>query len=114
MLALRSTSFSRCRVAWLLSLALVMPVAQTVALLHSLSHVQVATNDAAIQPAVHADHCGICLSAQTVMGGATLVASVVAAAIRVPADIPQLHIARANNLLTTSAYQSRAPPAVLN
>lgn len=91
-----------------------LPLAQTAALMHSLSHVQVTANNAEMQSVLHTDHCGICLGAQTVMGGAVLIGAIVSAAILSPAASPQLPIAHVDYIFAAHSYQSRAPPTILN
>ena len=107
--------FSHRRLGWLLWLVLLLPMAQTAATWHVLSHLhsdQADKNDG--KQAIHQDHCDLCLSAAALIGGAPLVSA------------PQLPPARALHktpldalrgiLLTapTRAYDSRAPPFPLH
>jgi hypothetical protein len=107
--------FMQRHMAWLLWLALLLPLAQTAATWHILSHVNSEQANAADdQQAVHQAHCELCLSAAALIGGAPLASQpdqpqaralteVVAAALRGVAWKP-----------TARAYESRAPPFLLH
>jgi len=102
-------------VAWLLWLAMLLPLAQAAAGWHGLSHVRLdasASNSDGKQ-ALHAAHCDLCLVAAAVTGGAPAN----------PSPAPVLHAAAheapmdaLHGLASTApalAYLSRAPPFVL-
>lgn len=97
--------------SWLLWLALLLPMAQAVASWHGYSHVPVVADEPERdQPAPHAVHCDLCLSAAGVS---------TAAPTGQRAGVPQLALAHALApqagagvwLATLAlAYLSRAPP----
>ena len=105
-----STSFTHLRLAWLLGLLLLLPLAQAAATWHLLSHVNAApATSSQRDPAIHEDHCNLCLTAAAIVGGA--IPSQPAASIQIMllagvADaIATVWIAGAQR-----PYQSRAPP----
>ena len=101
--------------AWLLCLVLLLPIAQTVASWHLLSHAnsgQVDEGDSG--KAIHQAHCDLCLSAAALMGGAPLASS---------PDLRQLKafheaaVADSGGIAVSApllAYDSRAPPFPLH
>ena len=99
------------RFSWLLWLALLLPLAQTAAAWHSLSHVGAdATADADGNKALHTTHCDLCLVAAAVGGGA-----LPSSAQRLPH--PTAHHAAPHAEFhdvwlpsPTPVYLSRAPP----
>ena len=114
MLKLRSTAFSHRPVVWLMWLALLVPIAQAVAMCHVLSHAYLTEiGEADGKPALHQTQCDLCVTAAAVIGGATpgnppnLQHS--AALYEVPTPVSSgLWFAR-----TAPPYQSRAPPIAL-
>ena len=111
MQAAQSKPFMQRHMAWLLWLALLLPLAQTAANWHILSHANSEPANALDdQQAVHQAHCELCLSAAALIGGAPLaplpnlfhpraMAAVLAADVRGVASMP-----------AARAYESRAPP----
>ena len=104
-------AFLRNRLVWLLALVLLLPLAQTFAALHVISHAQaenVVPADGAY--AVHQKVCNVCLTAAAIAGGAPPADLVDCAQLTV-LDVaplpsrPQLWFA-----LPTRPYESRAPP----
>ena len=111
MFTTRLSTFSQRRFVWLLWLVLLLPMGQTVATWHVLSHVhssQAAEDDG--QQGIHQNHCDLCLSAATLIGGAPLayVPDAHQASGRVEVPLVALH-----GIFSTAparAYNSRAPP----
>ena len=109
----RFESFLHRRMAWLLMLVLLLPLAQTAASWHLLSHVraeQSAPPDG--DYAIHADHCDLCLTAAALTGGAPPVQSVASVAIVVPAEAPGVQSSAVWFTRLPRPYESRAPPFV--
>ena len=105
----RRHSSLRHSVAWLLWLALLVPLAQSAAALHGYSHVGTEADehrDAALQ----ASHCDLCLTAAALAGGAlpSRPSQLVLAAG--PVSVPRAAAASVWQGLATPGYQSRAPP----
>lgn len=104
-------AFLQNRLAWLLALVLLLPIAQTFATLHVLSHVQSEEVDPADSSyAFHQKVCDLCLTVAAITGGAPPVKSVDSPQVAVPGTArwtnpPQLWFA-----LSMRAYESRAPP----
>ena len=103
--------FMQRHMVWLLWLALLLPMAQTAASWHVLSHVdsgQAAEPDE--QQAIHQAHCELCLSAAALLSGAPLVAT--ADLTHAPALAQQVAAGLRTVLWKPAAraYDSRAPP----
>ncbi len=111
----RRKLFSHRHLVWLLWLVLLLPLAQTAATWHVLSHLNsdpVVEGDG--QKAIHQGHCDLCLSAAALIGGAPLASSP-----RLPqadefqeaavADLRDIFL-----LAPSRAYDSRAPPFILH
>lgn len=100
--------------AWLLWLALLIPVAQVAAQAHVLSHAVADGHGAAAEdglPAPHAGHCDLCPAASA-LGAGALTGEPLAlqhAAARHVAPFHAPHLAWTAPLAW--AYRSRAPPA---
>ncbi len=99
--------FRRLSHRWLLWLALLLPLAQTAAAWHALSHLGDAREPAS---AAHQAHCGQCLAAAALDGLATppvlalalpVAANTAAEAVPARADAPPRR---------PSPYPARAPP----
>ena len=114
MLFPRPTISPRRRLVWLLWLVLLLPLAQTAASLHLLSHaiadVSGASAPADGKQAIEHAHCELCLTAAALVGAAPPVA---------PPLLPQLVTHRQQPATvhaavwltpTITAYESRAPP----
>jgi hypothetical protein len=109
---LRLHKSSHSHFAWLLCLALMLPLAQVTATAHLLMHVHMSgsvSTDA--KPVLSADHCNLCLSSQTVMSGAPLVQAVGATVIVARFALPRPNSTSFEKLGATRPYQSRAPPS---
>ena len=103
MVALRSRIVSQRHFAWLLWLALLLPVAQAAATWHALSHIgRDASSEVDGKLARHVSHCDLCLTAAAVTGGA------------LPGTPPSVPHPAARHqaplALPALAYLSRAPP----
>ncbi len=96
---------------WLIWLALLLPLAQSAASWHALSHfgASAQASDGG-HPAANADACDLCLAAAAVSGGGLL------ASIAGPALAPMRHLLVSTATVgvwlarPTLAYLSRAPP----
>jgi hypothetical protein len=107
-------TFAHPRFAWVLWLALLLPLAQAAANWHGQSHWDAErSGSSGGKDALVALHCGVCLSAAAVSGGgATSTPLVIAHAPprqhSAPSAAPSLWSAP-----ILAAYQSRAPPSSL-
>ena len=108
---LRKRLLPRIGLPWLLWLALLLPLAQTAAAWHELSHAaaRVADPDSE-QKALHSAACGLCLASAAVQAGGMAVA-----VLQVPSadQAPSLHTdarTAAEQGAPVLGYQSRAPP----
>ena len=105
----------RRRLGWLLGLLLLLPLAQTAATWHLLSHIQSAQARAPGGEAVAAaDHCALCLTALTLKVGALPTLAFAQAltfgpSAALPTALPALLHAQ-----ELRPYQSRAPPSFRN
>src|SRR5258706_15954179 len=99
------------RFAWLLWLALLLPLAQAAANWHALSHVRLdGTSEPDGKQALHQTHCDLCLTAAAVSGGA-LTGEPTALPHRVARHQAPQHAASIVRVAALAlAYQSRAPP----
>ncbi len=98
---------------WLLWLALLTPIAQTVATTHALSHSQLeaSSNGTDKQGLAHA-LCDLCLAAAALAGGAPPFqppSSTHPIALR---EAPRADFSRVWFAVTDRAYESRAPPSL--
>jgi len=108
---MRLNTFSNCRLAWLLALVLLLPLAQTAATLHLLSHVhadQSSQSDG--NHAIHIDHCNLCLTAATLTGSAPPVQSIALAPVMGPVEAPRFQPSPIWFVRLKRLYESRAPP----
>jgi hypothetical protein len=98
--------------AWLLWLALLLPMAQTAALWHGVSHVASATASSppANDPAAHTTHCDLCLNAAALGGGALPGAPLVLHLVALRHTPPLMAATELWLAPASPAYQSRAPP----
>ncbi len=112
MQTLRRNMFSQRHLAWLLWLALLLPLAQSAATWHLLSHVradQVDTDGG--KPAIHLSQCDLCLSAAALAGGAPLRSTPHLPQAMALREAPVVDSRGIVWLATTPAYHSRAPPS---
>lgn len=107
---------SRGHLAWLLGIVLLMPLAQTAAAWHQISHTQsqVSEKRGPDSSTTVADYCDLCQIAAATGGGLlptqTEVFSATAASCAVPGSICQSVTAKP----LWQPYASRAPPFPLN
>ncbi|HEX5685915.1 MAG TPA: hypothetical protein VFY73_17965 [Ideonella sp.] len=112
----RPAPASRRHLAWLLWLALLLPLAQTAANWHALSHAAASAiggETDSDSKALHATSCALCLSAAVVGSGALPSAP---ASLLLPTGshaAPQAADHGASRAADWPAYQSRAPPTVI-
>jgi hypothetical protein len=109
--ATRPHSPLRRRLAWLLWLALLLPLAQSAAAWHGYSHTVAGVNgDGESKQSTHRASCDLCLTAAAVIGGA-LVGNEPARLVRdARHELPQPAESAIWLALLTLAYLSRAPP----
>lgn len=104
----------RRSVAWLLWLALLLPVAQAAALWHGVSHAgnpaAVAAGGVAGKHGVGQAPCDACLAAAAVIGGALPGARLAVAALPLHEPAPTLPGVAWRPAAAPAAYRSRAPP----
>ena len=109
--ALRSRIVSQRHFAWLLWLALLLPMAQAAATWHALSHIGIDTSgEVDGKQAQHASHCDLCLTAAAVTGGALPGTPPSLPLLAARHQAPQAAFASLWLALPTLAYLSRAPP----
>ena len=104
-------AFLRNRCAWLLALVLLLPLAQTFAALHVISHAQaeaVVPGDGAYS--VHQKVCSVCLTAAAIAGGAPAANPDDPAQVTVPDAAPRTNPPQLWFAFSARAYESRAPP----
>ena len=110
----RPATSPRLRLLWLLWLVLLLPIAQTSAALHGLSH---ALSDRTGEnppidgkQAVQHAHCDLCLTAAALVGAAPPVAPPFLPRLAALHEPPHAVRATAWVVPTLPAYESRAPP----
>lgn len=110
------SNISRMPLAWLLGILLLMPLAQTAAAWHLISHIH--PTQAAESPdqptAVLADFCDLCLTASATTGGLLPTAQVVNVATAFPSESPPSQAGKAPTQSQWAPYASRAPPFARN
>lgn len=110
----RLCAFSHRHIVWLLWLVLLLPMGQTAATWHVLSHTDSGQTDSDDgKQGVHQDHCDLCFSAATLIGGAPLVASSGSSLAEGRVEAPLLELHGILPTAPTLAYNSRAPPISL-
>ena len=115
MRAPRSRPVPQRRFTWLLWLALLLPMAQSVAAWHAVSHSGPdASDDANGKQAPHPSHCDLCLTAAAISGGALPGAAPSLAHPAARHEVPQAAFASVWLALPARAYRSRAPPLALH
>ena len=111
----RLNTFTHRHLVWLLWLVLLLPMAQTAATWHVLSHLQSEQADEnSSKQAIHQDHCALCLSAAALIGGAPLVSAPHFLPARVLHEAALAPLRGVLLTVATSAYDSRAPPFPLH
>ena len=101
------------RLAWLLWLALVLPLAQTAAAWHGYSHVARLTQPKAADAHALGSHCELCLAAAAVSGGALASRAPTLPLTAARHARPALPANGLPSAAISLAYQSRAPPTAL-
>jgi hypothetical protein len=110
----RFSTFLHRHFTWLLWLVLLVPVAQTAATWHVVSHVNaIHLYQDEGQQAIHEDLCDLCLSAAAVMGGAPLVTPLDVFHASKPVEAPLFSWPGLLSIAPARAYESRAPPFLL-
>ena len=103
----------KLRLAWLLWLALLLPVAQIAANWHLHTHgAAEAAGQTGNKPLLQHAHCDLCLTAVGVVGGAAPPSAVAASFPRVGREAPQGELAAVLLAPAPPVYQSRAPPSL--
>ncbi len=111
MRALEPRTFSKRRFMWLLWLALLTPIAQTVATAHALSHSQLdAAGESGGKQVHHEALCGLCVTAASLSSGAATGAPLFVPSLVPLREAPHADSNRVAFALTARAYESRAPP----
>jgi hypothetical protein len=109
--ATRRRSNLRQSLAWLLWLVLLVPLAQTAAVVHAYSHVRTeASAQRGSDQAPQASHCDFCLTAADLTGGAMLAGQPSLSVAGGPAASPHVGADSVWRALPTLGYRSRAPP----
>lgn len=110
----RHRSLHQHGLAWLLWMALLLPMAQTAASWHGLSHVAsaAATSQPAEDQAAHTAHCDLCLNAAALGGGALPEAPPSLQLVAMRHTRPQVAAAQPWQAPASLPYQSRAPPTL--
>jgi hypothetical protein len=104
-------ALARCRpLAWLLALALWLPVAQWVSATHVLHHLHTRSGEAREEPAQLPASCDIHLAVAAISGGAPLPATRPPLPALPPHALPQLAVADGVATRPSLPYRSRAPP----
>ena len=108
----RAASNVHRKLAWLVWLALLLPMAQAAAKWHGYSHPRVSTSQYDTSQAPQLDHCDRCLAAAALSGGA------LPSVVQQPLNATQRHEKPIWSALGVRAahifpgYRSRAPPAI--
>ena len=111
----RLNMFTHRHLVWLLWLVLLLPIAQTAATWHVLSHLhseQADENDG--KQAIHQDRCALCLSAAALIGGAPLGSAPHLPQARAFHEAPLVELRGILLTAPARAYDSRAPPFLLH
>jgi len=107
--------FTHSRLAWLLGMLLLMPLAQTAANWHLVSHIPAQVSAPADETAAAlVDYCGLCDVALATTGGLLPTLATLPTADAVPHAAPGLAFATAVITPPWPPYASRAPPFALN
>jgi len=111
MSAAQSSLLFRRRFAWLLALVLLLPIAQTVATWHLLSHVHSVEAEHTDGDHAHQhERCDLCQLAEALTGGAAPVSSIISTRIEAPRVAPRIDSSHIRLAFPQRAYESRAPP----
>lgn len=105
----RVRRFAAPRLAWVLWLALLLPLAQMAANWHAQSHWDTERSGSS-KDALAAAHCVICLGAAAVTGGGAVSVPLVIAHAPPRPPLAQMRQAPHRSAVLLRAYESRAPP----
>jgi len=108
--ALRSRLLAPRHFAWVLWLALLLPLAQGAAAWHALSHTRADASGEQDGKALHSAHCDLCLTAAAVTGGALAGEPPVLAHSSARHAAPLPPPVGVASTAPVRAYLSRAPP----
>lgn len=101
----------RGSLSWLVWLAMLLPMAQSVATWHGYSHAAFdASGHEEDRQSPHAAHCDLCLTAAAVSGGALLGTPPNLSVAAARNELPQAAAGSVWLAFPTLAYLSRAPP----
>lgn len=107
-------SFSKGRLAWLVALLLLMPLAQTAATWHLASHAHAQPSESPDEkPATLVDFCDLCRTAAATTGGLLPTLAGAMVAIAAPLAVPRFTFRPTATKPLWPAYASRAPPFAL-
>lgn len=110
---LQSQLLTRRHLVWLLWLVLLLPLAQTAATWHVLSHMNSqSAPESDSRQAIHHAQCDLCLGAAALAGGAPLVPKPVAPLLHALHEAPLIASHLVLWRLVTLAYYGRAPPSL--
>ena len=99
------------RFGWLLGLVLLLPIAQTIASAHLLSHGASSINsEPENKSSLQKERCTLCLTGATLTGGGLLAAPVAAPHVFLPQPAPHRPVYLVRRAASPAIYQSRAPP----
>jgi hypothetical protein len=108
--AARVRRFSqRCR-AWLLCVALLVPIAQAAAAWHTVAVSRADHGTAGDTPSFHHSHCDVCLAAAALSGGALPAAAPLPPRVCGRHEAPRAVPSSARCAPPAWPYRSRAPP----
>jgi hypothetical protein len=108
---LRSPSLTSATLAWLVALALLLPVAQFAAVWHGYTHVQQSSTDNAHRSLPGLVHCDLCLTVASLdNSGPPLVATALRLAPPSGDTAPAATVPGLASAPALLAYLSRAPP----
>lgn len=106
--------FSPYRLAWLLALVLLLPLAQAAANCHLLSHLRTDQSEQTDgHHALQVYQCDLCLTAVALAGGALPVQSIALAPFVKHAEAPRFQSSAVRFVRLQRLYESRAPPVAL-
>lgn len=107
---------SRGHFAWLLGILLLMPLAQTAAAWHQISHTQGQVSEKLDpqSPTAVSDYCDLCQIAAATGGGLLPTQTTAFGATAAPCDVPCFICQSVDSKSLWRPYASRAPPFALS
>ena len=106
---------SKGRLAWLLGMLLLMPLAQTAANWHLIAHAHAQATQSADDPSAGiADYCDLCQTASATSAGLLPTVLHASQAVAPPTTLTPLSATAAPNHAAWPSYASRAPPFALS